>query len=354
MVTIRDVADKAGVSIATVSRVTSGSNQVQEETRKKVLRVIKELGYKPRPASGSDKHLFRTIGVMVPDLRGYHYSDIITGVEQFCFNKGFDVMLSLARGFPEKEEEVLEEYFDRKVDGILVCTLHCSEKYMEPFVKSGIPVVAIDYRIDEVKVDSVNIDNVSGAHSATRYLYENGHRRILYIRGPENVYSSIDRERGLKKFLKAHRDSDIVLSKIQGFDPEHGYFSIRKHLKEKGVSFSSVFCVNDYVAMGAMKALMEAGLELPADVSVIGFDDSPFAPYTYPPLTTIAQPRKEMGKVAAQLLIERLSSSKYVVFRNIVLPTRLVVRKSVIPFSGICANGGGTPSGRIIHKSSRS
>lgn len=335
MVTIKDVAQRAGVSIATVSRVTNGSNQVQDETRKKVLKAIKELEYRPRTLSGRGKKLFRTIGMLVPDLRGYHYSDIITGAEEFCFSRGFDLMLSLARGFPEKEEEVLEEYFDRKVDGILVCTLHCSEKYMEPFVKSGIPVVAIDYSVDEVKVDSVNIDNASGAYSAVRYLYDSGHRKILYIRGPANVYSSVDRERGLRRFSKSHKDSEIVFGKIQGFDPEHGYLSIKKHLKEEGISFSSVFCVNDYVAMGAIKALFEAGLELPADVSVIGFDDSPFAPYAYPPLTTIAQPRKEMGKVAAQLLIERLSSSKHVVFRNIVLPTRLVVRKSVMPLSRI-------------------
>lgn len=118
----------------------------------------------------------------------------------------------------------------------------------------------------------------------------------------------------------------------QGFEPEYGYLAVKKHLKEFGADISSVFCVNDHTALGAIRALNESGLRIPEDVSVIGFDDSPFSPYTVPPLTTISQPRKEMGRVAAQLLMERVNSFKQVVFRNIVLPTKLVIRKSVRQF----------------------
>ncbi len=327
---MRDVARRAGVSIATVSRVVNGSPNVSEETRKKVLKAIKETGYKPLPSSRQKNQLMRTIGILVPDLLGYHYSEIVMAIEEFAYEHRFDLMLAAPRGLPAKEEEILDEYFRRKIDGVIVCEFNTGEEYLERFIKSGVPVVALDYFIDEIHIDSVNIDNIQGAYSALRYLYNKGHRKVLYVRGPSHIAASLEREKGIKKFLNRHPDMEVFIpDKWGGFNPEDGYRQIKEHLRKYGKNFTAIFVVNDYSTLGVYEALMESGLEIPDDVSVLGFDDAPFSKYIYPPLTTVAQPRWEMGTTAAQLLIDRISTQKVKVPRNVVLPTRIVERKSV-------------------------
>ncbi|MDI3517481.1 MAG: LacI family transcriptional regulator [Thermotogota bacterium] len=176
----------------------------------------------------------------------------------------------------------------------------------------------------------VNIDNIQGAYSALRYLYNKGHRKVLYVRGPSHIAASLEREKGIKKFLNRHPDMEVFIpDKWGGFNPEDGYRQIKEHLRKYGKNFTAIFVVNDYSTLGVYEALMESGLEIPDDVSVLGFDDAPFSKYIYPPLTTVAQPRWEMGTTAAQLLIDRISTQKVKVPRNVVLPTRIVERKSV-------------------------
>ncbi len=329
MVTIRDVAKAAGVSIATVSRVINGHPVVSEKTRRKVLKVIRELHYRPMPSPRRKSTLFGVLAVLIPDLLGYHYNEILMAIEQYAREEGFDTMISVPKGLPSRELEILDEYFKRRVDGVIICELHGSENILEKFLKSGIPVTAVDYKMTEVRVDSVNTDNVGGAYKALKYLYSKGHRKVLYLRGPSSVYSSQDREEGIKKFLAKHRDMEVYFSKSEGFEPDNGYFTVKTHLAQYGKNFTAIFAVCDYVALGALKALAESGLKVPDDVSIIGFDDSPFAPYTVPPLTTVLQPRKEMGIVAAQLLIDRLKSSQNRLCRNVILPTKIVERESV-------------------------
>ena len=328
MVSIRKIASIAGVSTATVSRVINGSKSVSESTRKLVLKVIRENNYKPKPNYGKDGTLLRTIGVIVPNIRAYHYPQILTGIYETAYENGFDVMMSLAKDRPLREIEILDEYFNRKVDGILFCTLKCNEQPIEKFVDSGIPVVAVDQSLEEINVDSVNIDNVMGGYSVLRFLQRKGHRRVIHLRGQKGVYASIDRENGIEKYLRRHKDIEVVYTKTCGYEPEHGYAGIME-MKDKLHEFTAVFAVNDYVAIGAIKAINELGFRVPEDVSVVGFDDSPFAQYTVPSLTTVAQPRFEMGTVATKLLLERLQSNRNKVFRNVVLPTKIVERKSV-------------------------
>ncbi|GAB4316391.1 LacI family DNA-binding transcriptional regulator [Pseudothermotoga elfii] len=329
MITIKDVAKYAGVSIATVSRVINGNNRVSEEVRKKVLKAIRELGYKPKPHYSLNGELLRTIGVLLPDLGGYHYSEILSGIEEYAFENNFDVMVSLTRSVPDIEKEILDEYFRRKVDGVIVCTLRSDEKLLEKFVNSGVPVVAVDSRIDELRADSVNIDNFSGAYHVMRYLYEHHHKKILYVPGPSNVYASYEREKGIEKFLSKYRDVEFSSCNIRGFNPDTGYTGVKNNLKKYGKNFTAIFSVNDYVALGVITALNEAGLKIPEDVSLISFDDAPFASYTVPPLTTVSQPRWQMGRIGARILIEKLSNQLKKILRTVVLPTHIVERKSV-------------------------
>ncbi|PNS37177.1 LacI family DNA-binding transcriptional regulator [Mesotoga sp. B105.6.4] len=328
MVTIKDVAAEAEVSIATVSRVLNGSGYVSEDTKLRVLRVINRLNYHPMP-SIRKKSLYRTLGVLLPNTMGNHYGEIFMGVEDYAHKNGFNVMLAMAREMVSREQEILNEYFQRKVDGVIVATLHSDEHMLNRFIESGIVVVAVDSPIREIKADSVNIDNSFAAYNVAKFLYEKGHRRVLFLPGQEGVHASKERLKGLRKFASRTSDFDLKVARIGGFEPHHGHEAIRDYLRDFGIDFTAIFAVNDHVAMGAMQELHKNGVRVPDDVSVIGFDDSVHAPYTIPALTTVSQPRIEMGSAAAQLLIERLRLTQKRVFRNIVLPTALVERDSV-------------------------
>ncbi|WP_448376203.1 LacI family DNA-binding transcriptional regulator [Fervidobacterium sp.] len=329
MPNIFDVAREAGVSIATVSRVLNGGKNVSEETRKKVVRAIKHLGYKPMPSLRKASELLYTIGVLLPDLRGYHYSEIAMAIEDHASKNGFEVMVSVPKMTPEIEKHVLDQYFKRKIDGVILCELFGGINYIEPFIKSGVAIVTLDYYIEEIMCDSVNIDNVTGAISALKFLYQNGHRDILFLRGPHYSPAAFQREKGIKRFLDRHKDVKVYFSENEGYDPEDGYKGVMTHLQKYGKNFSAVFSINDWSAIGAMSALRQAGLSIPEDVSLIGFDNAPYSEFLYPSLTTIHQPRWEMGQTAAQLLIERILGTGPRIPRNVVLPTKLVERMSV-------------------------
>lgn len=329
MPNIHDVAKLAGVSIATVSRVINGAEKVSEETRRKVISAIKQLGYKPRPSLRKASELLYNIGVLVPSLKGYHYTEILMGIEEFANKHDFEVMVSVPKLIPEEEKHVLDQYFKRKIDGIILCELMGGVNFIKPFIKSGIPIVVLDYDIEEILCDSVNIDNFSGAMSALKYLYSNGHRKILYLRGPKYSPAAVNREKAVRKFQDKHKDVEIFLSENEGYNPEDGYFAIVNHLKKHGLNFTAVFAINDWAAIGTMRALREAGLSIPEDVSVIGYDNAPYSEFLYPPLTTIHQPRWEMGQTAAQLIIERITKTGPKIPRNVILPTKLIERASV-------------------------
>jgi LacI family transcriptional regulator len=337
MPNIFDVAREAGVSIATVSRVLNGAKNVSEDTRRKVLRAIKHLGYKPMPSLRKASDLLYTIGVLLPDLRGYHYNEIAMAIEDYASKHNFEVMVSVPKMTPEVEKHVLDQFFKRKIDGVILCELLGGLNYIEPFIKSGVPIVALDYYIEEILCDSVNIDNISGALTALKYLYQNGHRKILFLRGPHYSPAAVRREKGIRKFLERHKDVEIYFSENEGYEPEHGYEGVMNHLKKYGKNFTAVFCINDWSAIGAMQALRELGLSIPEDVSIIGFDNAPYSEFLYPPLTTIHQPRWEMGQTAAQLLIERILGTGPKIHRNVVLPTKIVERASVKNISNAVA-----------------
>lgn len=230
---------------------------------------------------------------------------------------------------PEAEEHVLEQFFKRKIDGVILCELYTGVTYLNPFLKSGIPIVALDYNIEDISCDSVNVNNKSGAMMALKHLYECGHRNILYLRGPRVSPAARERERGINHFLSKHKDINIYFSETEGYEPELGFEGVSRHLKKFGKNFTAIFAVNDWSAIGALTALNENGLSVPHDISLIGFDDAIYVRYILPPLTTIKQPRWEMGLVAAQLLIDRIKGKGPRVPRNVILQPELIVRKSV-------------------------
>ncbi len=329
---IREVAKAAGVSIATVSRVLNGSENVSEETRKKVLAVIKKLNYKPLYTKTSQE-LFKTIGVIVYDIANYHHSELVGGIEEYTSRNGFELMLSLPRGDIDAEVHILDLYFQQKVDGVIISELYQLKEYLRKFKNAGIPVVAVDWRDEEIEFDTVNVDNFNGAVTAMNYLYKNNHRKIFYIRGNEISPASRDRLAGVRYFQYSYPDTEIFYSFFYphegNYTYEHGYNAVKGHLEKYGLNFTAIFALNDLAAIGAKDFLNQAGYSVPDDVSIIGFDNAPFCEYTTPKLTTISQPRRELGYTAAQLLIWRIFNKTKGVPRNITLPVKLVERGSV-------------------------
>jgi LacI family transcriptional regulator len=327
MATIREIAKASGFSIATVSRVLSGSENVTEETRKKILKVIKELDY--RRSQSIKGSFFRGIGALVPDLKTDYYGMIAEGIEEVLLRNHFEMFLSTYRHSLEKEKDALEEFFARKVDGVIVCTTYQDEECLEKFIEAGIPVVAVDRENSELKMDIVTIDNYDSSLKIAKYLYDMGHRKVLHVEGLMEVYSARERKQAFMNFAQKKKDFEVTFIPA-GFDVKDGYIGIKKYLEKHGKNFTAIFFVNDWVAFGGIKALREAGLNYPEDVSIVGFDDSPLAKYLYPSLTTIRQPVYEMGLNAAKLLIEKLEGkNESKVKRRVILPTKLIIRDSV-------------------------
>jgi len=327
MATIREIAKASGFSIATVSRVLNGSENVTEETRKKILKVIKELDYRrSQSIKGSS---FSGIGVLVPDLRADYYGMVAEGIEEVLLRNSFEMFLSTYRHSLKKEKDALEEFFARKVDGVIVCTTYQDEDCLEKFIEAGIPVVAVDRENSELKMDIVTIDNYDSSLKIAKYLYDMGHRKVLHVEGLMEVYSARERKQAFMDFAQKKEDFEVTFIPAS-FDVKDGYIAIKKYLDKYGKNFTAGFFANDWMALGGIKALKEAGFNYPEDVSIVGFDDSPLSKYLYPSLTTIRQPVYEMGLNAAKLLIEKLEGkNESKVKRRVILPTNLIIRDSV-------------------------
>ncbi len=326
-VTIRDVAREARVSIATVSRVLNGSERVSEETRKRVVKAIRKLGYKPLKMNNpmmSSK--VKVIGILVPDIFAYHYSDITEGAAEYLCQNGYEPFVYMFHRKLESEIMAIDYFFMSKVNGLIVCTSREDDRYLKVVEETAIPVVTIDRENMDFRFDSVNIDNYKAGKMVAEYLFSKGHRRAVHITGDMSIYSVRERAKG---FVKKAKRLGMNVEVIEGsFEVGHAYKLMRKRIEE-GIDFSAVFASADILAVEVIKALSNAGLKVPDDVSVMGFDDAYYSKYTIPALTTVRQPRFEMGFTAAQLLLSRMNASSHVVTRKMILPVEIVERESV-------------------------
>ena len=337
--TIKDVAKKANVSITTVSRVSNGSKGVSAKTRRRVMKTIKELDYSPSAmASGLKTRLSKSIGIAVPETIGDFYGEVINGIELTATENGYNLIISLNHHIVEEELSAVNFFKAKKVDGAVLVTTSGDDDYVNSLIEEGYNIVLLDRDPHGLKVDTVKIDNFRGGYIATEYLLSLGHSNILFIEGVHYIDSSKERFNGYRRALKDKKikfNPDFILS--GDFFVESGYSSIKKYLDKYGLNFSAIFASNDQMAMGAIKALNDKGISVPNDISVIGFDDSYISPYIIPPLTTIKQRREEMGKVAAELLLDRISShnNKERTPRQIIIPAELIERESAISFSEV-------------------
>jgi LacI family repressor for deo operon, udp, cdd, tsx, nupC, and nupG len=321
---IREVAAAANTSIATVSRTLQQPDVVAPDTRKRVLEAIERLGYTPNAQARFLRTArTNTIVAILPDISNPFFSEVIRGIEHVAHRNGYSVLLGDTQYSRAREQAYANLLATKQADGLITLLPHIPRVS----VPGPLPIVNACEYVKDRSITSVYVDNVAAAQEATEYLVTLGHRHIVFIAGPMDTPICVDRDTGYERALqKAGIKRNPNLTVSGDFSVESGIRGIES-LFAHGRKFTAVFCSNDEMAMGAMQAIKARGLKVPQDVSVVGFDDIRFARYTDPPLTTIAQPKEELGREAMTLLIEILSGAS-VAARKRVLPTQLVVRAS--------------------------
>jgi LacI family transcriptional regulator len=328
MVTIRDVAARAGVSPTTVSHVINDTRPVSAELRSRVEAAMAELGFQPNALARSlRRKRTHTLGLIVPDSANPFFAEVGRGIEDTSFAAGYSVILCNSDGDPARELLYMDLLVQKQVDGVLLVPTGDQAKLAGALRTRNIPVVVIDRDVPDVPIDRVHIDNVAGGYLATRHLLELGHRRIGYIGGPPHLSPVPDRSAGYRHALqKAGLPIDEQLI-VDGNFRDVGGYNGAQALFALPDPPTAIFAGNDLMAIGALAAARDAGIAVPTDLSIVGFDDIHLAGYINPPLTTIAQPKYELGVIAAELLLARLAEPDLPPQRRL-LQAQLIVRQS--------------------------
>jgi DNA-binding LacI/PurR family transcriptional regulator len=338
-VSIKDIAKVAGVSHSTVSRALSGSPLVREETRSRIKQLAQEMGYYPSAVARSlVTRRTLTIGLVVTSVTDPFWAEVVGGIEGIALERGYSVLLANSNRERQRELAVVQMLGEKRVDGIIVAASRVGALYRPVLGELGVPIVLINRHSEEKEptMHSVATDNVQGGYLATRHLLDLGHRRIGYIADPEDLSSNSDRLRGYRQALlewdlafNLPPDAGGSTLVVDGNGQLEGGWHAMRLLLAASAPVTGVFCYNDLTAIGALRAIREAGKKVPEDVSVIGYDDLAMAAYTDPPLTTVAQAKREMGRQAMEMILQLIADTAPV--EDIVLPGQLVIRESTGP-----------------------
>ena len=327
-VTIKDVAQMAGVSISTVSRVLNGLDRVSDETRHKVNEVARNLRYVPNSIAvsmitGSTK----MIVVVVPDIINEYYTSVIQGAEEVAKSEGYYTLIFATGDEIDKEIELFNGSFVRIIDGAIIIPASPDPKYYTGFSK---PLVMVDRYIPESGLEGVVIDNFDGTYRLTKHLVDNNHKDIAIIMGPTDLNIGKERYAG---FVQALSDADIPIQdryiKRGSWYVENGFNSTMQLLSMKNPP-TAIIASNNLICIGCIKAIHSLGLEIGKDISVVGFDDNLLAEFVNGGVTVISRPTVEMGRMAAQKLIKSINGEKMdCTYRKMVLGVELLIRNSV-------------------------
>jgi LacI family transcriptional regulator len=331
-VTIKDIAKEIGVSYATVSRALNDHPDVNDDTKKKVLRISKEMGYKPNDiARGLVRQETNTIGLLIPDITNPFYPQVARGVEEAAAAAGYNVFLCNTNWNKEREKHYIDALLQKQVDGLIMTPSSEELEHLTAVLKSRVETVFVSSFIKHADFTSVIVDNVRGAEMAVEYLIEKGHKNIGFIGAGEGRFANKERLKGYKQALENHGlevKAENVRDQQGSYKRKSGYFLMNELLKLPETP-TAIFCYNDLLALGAIQAIKENGREVPQDIAVIGFDDISFASLPEIQLTTVSQPKYDMGKIALETLVDKIKTkSKQAVNRRIILDPSLIIRQT--------------------------
>ncbi|GKV66942.1 MULTISPECIES: LacI family DNA-binding transcriptional regulator [unclassified Sporosarcina] len=328
MVNIFDVAKLANVSIATVSRVTSNKEGVNEATKAAVLKAMEELGYRPNSAARTLRmSKSNIIIVLMLNIKNSFYSEYIRGLEEVAQKAGYFLLIGSTDGDMTKEKKYMNLIHDSRVDGVILTTEGImNESSIKKINKSSPVVLTFDY-VPGQNIPSISIDNESASRKITNHLINLGHKRIAHITGYMGRLQSQTRLNGYKQALLQHNITvEEALIQEGGYLFKDGYAAAQKLLSFDKLP-SAIYGGNDNIAIGALKAVQEAGLRVPEDIAIVGFDNLDIANYMTPGLTTIHQPRYEIGKRAMSLLLLKIENAE-IEKPHIILEDQLIIRDS--------------------------
>lgn len=328
---IREVAKRAGVSLGTVSNVLNRPEIVAEETRERVQSAIEEIGF---VRNGSARQLragtSRHIGLVVLDVANPFFTEVARGAEDLANQAGYAVILCNSDDSAEKENHYLQMLEEQRAQGILITPVQGDASYLHRLRQRGISIVLLD-RPSRIKdLCSVAVDDVCGGEMATAHLLEQGHERVAFVHGPLSIRQCADRKRGVHRAIKAaglDLEQALVNITTAAQSAREGELAV-EHLLNARIKPTAVFCANDLLALGVMRGLIKQGLSIPRDMAMVGYDDVEFASVLSTPLTSVRQPKYELGRMATELLLDEAHHSANHEHKHIVYQPELIVRES--------------------------
>jgi DNA-binding LacI/PurR family transcriptional regulator len=329
-VSIKDIARVAKVSHPTVSRALRLSPLVNPKTASRIQRIARDMGYRPSAVARSlVNRETRAFGVVVTTVTDPFIAEFVSVVEEMANDRGYSIVLANCNADPEREIKVVHSLHEQRVDGLLVMASRVGALYMPVLSKLKVPIVLVDNQHPGDFVQSVLIDNEAGTRKVTSHLIELGHARIAYIGDQFGFQSETERSSGYRQALEAASLPVRSELMVQGNGKIEGGIAAMESLLALLETPTAVVCYNDMTAIGALHVIQQHDLHVPDDISLVGFDDVSLASYLYPPLTTVRQPKIEMGRAAVEILIQLVQGSP--VTAPIICAGELVVRKSSAP-----------------------
>lgn len=330
---ISDVAAAAHVSLGTVSNVLNRPDLVSVNTRERVIAVIQELGFvRNESARQLRAGSSRAIGLVVIDAGNPFFADVARGVEEAVEEAGGVVLLGNSAGEQVRERRYLELFEEQRVRGVLIAPLSDTEPSLGALTRLGIPVVFLDRHVEDPEHSSVSVDDVTGGRIAAAHLMERGHQRVAFVGGPSNLRQVSERRQGAEAIVEATGGASLLAISTRGLTVAAGRQAAEDLvMMASGVRPTAVFAANDLLAIGLLQGLSAHGLRVPGDVAIVGYDDIEFAAAAAVPLSSVRQPRDELGRRGAELLYEELAaleSGRPVEHQHIRFQPELIVRLS--------------------------
>jgi LacI family transcriptional regulator len=332
MATIKDVARLANVSVTTVSHVVNKTRFVSLENSHAVEEAIRSVGYVPSAVARSlQSKTTRTLGMLIPNSSNPYFAEIVHSVEKHCFGAGYNLILCNTNDEPHRQSVYLQVLAERRIDGLIVVSTGEDDSLAAQLQGLTIPTVLVDRKLNELKCDLVETAHLQGGLIATQHLIGLGHKRIACIGGPTGLDASEQRIQGWRQALQTagltEVSSDLL---VHGNFTSQGGYNAMQEILQLLPQPSAIFVCNDLMAIGALSVAHESHLHVPSDLSIVGFDDIELASFTSPPLTTIAQPKHQIGVLAVDMLLERIKGGRTQP-RTALLQPELRVRNSSGP-----------------------
>ncbi len=333
-VNLKTISNHLNLSPGTVSRVLNGKAKefrISQETVALVLSYVKKIGYSPNLiAKGLRASKTFTIGLIIPDISNPFFAIMARNIEKAASKENYSILLADSQEDEDREQQQLRNMISRKVDGIIAAPVGASFQHFLEIRNQGIPLVFVDRYFNDIDIPYVSSDNYYGAFEATKYLVNNCHQKIVLIKGNEATEPAKERKRG---YMDALIQEGIAIDEIgvtgnDEFSIENGYQSTKKILSTS-MKPTAIFALSNLIGLGVLKAVKEAGLKIPDDISLLIFDDQPYVPFLDPPITTVKQDSEKIGMLAIEYILSKIDKEK-VDLESKLIPTSLIIRDSVM------------------------